>query len=410
MADRKVVKGQVGTDPADALKAAGERLLGSLMQRAVSVVTDRVGNLSDRLIDATAPGGPGLKAALAGGTALAEGKSPLRAALGSGLAGAKERIKNALGGRVGRGGRGGKKLKVTNIVETVDVGLPLRTTYDLWTRFTEFPDFVKKLETVEQPDDEKTTWKAQILWSHRTWEATIVEQVPDSHIVWQSKGAKGRVDGAVTFTELGRNLTRVLVVLEYWPQGLFEHTGNLWRAQGRRARLELKHFRRHAMTHVLPGRQEVEGWRGEIRDGEVVLSHEDAVKRERADASDRDDENADRPGESAAARADEDEADREYADDGDRDAYEDEDEDRDEYEEAADDEDQYDEAMDDEGEYEEAMDDEDQYGEAVDDEDQYDDSDEYDDEDGPEGAADSEPSGGNGRLRRPVPARSGQRR
>jgi uncharacterized membrane protein len=404
MADRKIVKGQAGTDPADALKAAGERLLGSLMQRAVSVATDRVGDLSDRLIDATAPGGPGLKAALVGGTALAEGKSPLRAALGSGLAGAKERIKNALGGRSGRSGRGGKKLKVTNIVESVDVGLPLRTTYDLWTRFTEFPDFIKKLETVEQPDDEKTTWKAQVLWSHRTWEATIVEQVPDSHIVWQSKGAKGRVDGAVTFTELGRNLTRVLVVLEYWPQGLFERTGNLWRAQGRRARLELKHFRRHAMTHVLPGRKEVEGWRGEIRDGEVVLSHEDAVKRERAEASDRDDENADRPGEGSAARADEEDRD-EYEDEYDEAA-----DDEDEYDEAADDEDEYDEAPDDEDEYDEAPDDEDEYDEAPDDEDEYDDSDKYDDEDGREGAADSEPAGGNGRRRRPVPAESGRRR
>ena len=67
--------------------------------------------------------------------------------------------------------------------------------------------------------------------------------MPDSHIVWRSKGAKGHVDGAVTFPELGPNLTRVLLVLEYHPQGLFERTGNLWRAQGRRARLEFKHFR-----------------------------------------------------------------------------------------------------------------------------------------------------------------------
>ncbi|MBO0851369.1 MAG: SRPBCC family protein, partial [Pseudonocardia sp.] len=262
MTDRIGVKNQAGTDPTEALKAAGERLVGALMQRAVSVATDRVGDLSERLTDAAAPGGPGLRAALAGGTALAEGRSPLRAVLGSGLAGVKERFKGALGGGdggAGRGGGGGKKLKVTNIVESVDVGLPLRTTYDLWTRFTDFPSFLKKVEMVEQPEDERTSWKAQVFWSHRTWEATIVEQVPDSHIIWRSKAAKGRVDGAVTFTELGRNLTRVLVVLEYWPQGLFERTGNLWRAQGRRARLELKNFRRHAMTHVLAERREVEG-------------------------------------------------------------------------------------------------------------------------------------------------------
>jgi hypothetical protein len=168
------------------------------------------------------------------------------------------------------------------------VGLPLRTTYDLWTGFTEFPSFLKKVESVEQPSDEKTAWKAQVFWSHRSWEATIVEQVPDSHIVWRSSAAKGRVDGAVSFTELGPNLTRVLVVLEYWPQGLFERTGNLWRAQGRRARLELKHFRRYAMTSGLLRRDEVTGWRGEIRDSEVVVGHDEALERERGGPDERD--------------------------------------------------------------------------------------------------------------------------
>jgi hypothetical protein len=74
----------------------------------------------------------------------------------------------------------------------------------------------------------------------------------------------------------------LVVVLEYWPKGLFERTGNLRRAQGRRARLELKHFRRHAMTDVILWQEEIEGWRGEIRDSEVVKTHEEALKAERA--------------------------------------------------------------------------------------------------------------------------------
>ena len=171
---------------------------------------------------------------------------------------------------------------MTTIIEELDIGLPLRTTYDLWTQFADFPSFMKKVETVEQESDEKTNWTAKVFWSRRTWEATIVEQVPDSHIVWRSTGAKGHVDGAVSFTELGPNLTRVLLVMEYWPKGLFEHTGNLWRAQGRRARLEFKHFRRHAMTNVILRQEDVEGWRGEIRDSEVVKTHEEALAEERA--------------------------------------------------------------------------------------------------------------------------------
>jgi Polyketide cyclase / dehydrase and lipid transport len=126
------------------------------------------------------------------------------------------------------------------------------------------------VEHVEQPSPEQVVWKAQIFWSHRTWESTIVEQVPGERIVWRSKGSKGHVDGAVTFHEIAPRLTRVMLVLEYYPQGLFERTGNLWRAQGRRARLELKHFCRHAMTETILNPDDAPGWHGEIRDGEVV--------------------------------------------------------------------------------------------------------------------------------------------
>jgi hypothetical protein len=68
-----------------------------------------------------------------------------------------------------------------------------------------------------------------------------------------------------------------VVVLEYHPQGMFEHTGNLWRAQGRRARLELKHFQRHVMTNAVLHPEEIEGWRGVIEDGEVVQDHDEAL-------------------------------------------------------------------------------------------------------------------------------------
>ena len=96
-----------------------------------------------------------------------------------------------------------------------------------------------------------------------------LDQVPPERIVWKSEADKGKVDGAVTFHELAPDLTRVLVSLEYHPQGLFERTGNLWRAQGRRVRVELKHFRRHVANHALIHQDDVVGWDGEIHDGKV---------------------------------------------------------------------------------------------------------------------------------------------
>ncbi|MGC9495950.1 SRPBCC family protein [Streptomyces sp. WG7] len=190
------------------------------------------------------------------------------------------------GGRRGaRGGAGGGSVKATHIMETVDIGVPLRTVYDQWTRLQDFSGFTKGVRGVSADDEATTDWNVKVGPSNRSWRATVREQVPEERIVWTSEGAKGSTSGAVTFHELAPRLTRVVVVVEYYPAGFFEKTGNLWRAQGRRLRLDLKHFARHV---TLRGDEEVEGWRGEIRDGEVVKSHEEALEEEEADAAEDD--------------------------------------------------------------------------------------------------------------------------
>lgn len=273
-----------GSGPMGRLKTEARGLVAALGDRALSTVQNKVEGATERLTDYVEGGaGPGLMAAVTGAKNLAEGKGPVRSLLGAGMKGVTEKVRGLFGGG---GGKGGKKLKVTNIVESIDVGVPVKLAYNQWTQFSDFPSFMKKVENVEQEDEQKLNWKAQVFWSHRTWEATIVEQVPDDKIVWRSKGEKGHVDGAVTFHELAPNMTRILLVLEYHPQGLMEHTGNVWRAQGRRARLELKHFRRHVMSQAILHPEEIEGWRGVIHDSEVVEDHEAALAdQERGDGA-----------------------------------------------------------------------------------------------------------------------------
>ncbi|NKQ52835.1 cyclase [Amycolatopsis sp. K13G38] len=284
-----VTEGVTGT-ASKATGAVGGELTGALQNlaqtvgaRATDSLAKRISSASGRLNDYAGGNGAGLLEAFTGGKPSVKGKAAM-GALKGGLSGVMDKVKNALPG--GGGGGKGDKIKVTNIVEEIDIGAPVDLVYDQWTRFTDFPRFMKKVENVEQVSDEKLEWKAQVFWSHRSWESTILDQVPGERIVWRSEGEKGHVNGAVTFHELTPDLTRVVLVLEYHPQGLFERTGNIWRAQGRRVRLELKHFRRHVMTDVLLHPDDLEGWRGEIRDGEVVDSENDNENEEEPEPSD----------------------------------------------------------------------------------------------------------------------------
>jgi uncharacterized membrane protein len=272
--DGGMLNGVLDELPVDRLKEELQHGLSTLGERAVQSAGARITDLSGKLTGAAANGGVMSKAAQGGLKEVAAGGSPAKGAVKGGLTGLKDKIKEKLGGG---GGKGSKGPKMTNIIEQIDVGVPVRVAYNQWTQFQDYSNFMKKVDGVEQEDDNKVNFKAQVFWSHRRWESTILEQVADEKIVWRSKGEKGYVDGAVTFHEVAPNLTRILVVLEYHPQGLFERTGNLWRAQGRRARLELKHFRRHVMTQVLLDPESVEGWRGEIHDGEVTRTHEEAL-------------------------------------------------------------------------------------------------------------------------------------
>ena len=271
----------------DKLKDAGKNALGALGKKAMGTVSGKVGGLTDKLGDVAGGGGGGGgpvgQAVAEGAKAKAQGDS----AVGGALKGAVSGVKDKITGGGGKGGKGSAK-KPVNIYETIDVGVPLKVAYNQWTEYEAFTSFTRKVEKASAQEDEspETSWGAKIFLSHREWKATTVKQVPDERIVWVSEGPKGYPNGSVTFHELSPTMTRIVLVIEYHPKGLFEKTGNIWRAQGRRVRADFKQFPRHVMTRTILHADEVEGWRGTIEDKEVVESHEDAVEREQQEADD----------------------------------------------------------------------------------------------------------------------------
>lgn len=298
----------------DQIKEQLSAYVGAQGQRLLDSAGGKLNELAQGLGD-TGEGGEG-GGLLDVGKRVLGGENPAKAFVSEKAGALKDKavdsVKSAFGGGSGKSGSG----KVTNIVEAIDVGKPLRTVYDRWTEIEEFNSFAKGVTSVSKSDEIESDWKLKVAFSNRSWKASVQEQVADDRIVWTSEGAKGTTHGAITFHELAPSLTRIVVVVEYTPSGFFEKTGNIWRAQGRRLRLDLKHFQRYA---TLTDDEDVEGWRGEIRDGEVVRSHEEGLE---------DDEPEDEePEEEDDEEEDEDE-------EPDEDEYEDEDEADEEDEEA----------------------------------------------------------------------------
>ncbi|MFF7551374.1 SRPBCC family protein [Streptomyces olivaceus] len=350
-AKKNPLAGVAQSEAADRLKSEVQDYLTAQATRLLTGVGTKLGETTGKLNDIAEGNSPGFaKLAADGGRKLAEGKGPMRAAFEVGAGKVKDNVvgafKNLTGGKGRKKGGGGQKPTV--IIEYVDVGVPVRTAYDQWTQYQDFSTFAKGVKSANRGDDTSSDWQLKVFWSNRSWKAKTTEQVPDDRISWTSEGAKGTTKGVVSFHELADNLTRVVLVVEYYPKGLFEKTGNIWRAQGRRARLDLKNYVRHI---TFKGEAD-DGWRGEIRDGEVVRSHEDAVAEEEEEQQeDQDQEDQDQE------QAPEGEADSEYDEEEPEGEYDEEEEEEPEYEEEP------------EGEYEEEKEPGEDEGEAPEDED-----------------------------------------
>ncbi|RPK56555.1 Polyketide cyclase / dehydrase and lipid transport [Streptomyces sp. ADI96-15] len=316
-------KDDVARNPAtERLRDELQNYLSARARHAVTNLGHKLGEGAGKLADGSAPTGA-VKSLAKGGKVLGEGKSPAQAALSAGGSHVMDTIKDKVKGVFGKGRKGGGgKSKSVTISEDIDVGVPVREAYDQWTQFQEFSTFAKGVVSVEKSDDTSSNWKVKVAKSTRSWKANVTEQVPDERITWTTEGAKGTVKGVVTFHRITDNLTRVLLVLEYFPKGLFEKTGNIWRAQGRRARLDLKLYRKFIMMRG----EATDSWRGEIRDGEVVVDHDEAVRREEESEENGEDASVEDTSEEEAEFEDED-GDAEYEPDEPDEEFDDEPED-----------------------------------------------------------------------------------
>jgi uncharacterized membrane protein len=148
---------------------------------------------------------------------------------------------------------------MSTVEKSIEVDVPVSTAYNQWTQFESFPQFMEGVDRIDQTSPTKTHWVTSIGGVHRQFEAEITEQHPDERIAWTSVDGSKQA-GVVTFHRLGANKSRVMLQMDFEPEGLVETAGDKLGIVGRRIEGDLKRFK-----SFIESRGTEEGaWRGEV--------------------------------------------------------------------------------------------------------------------------------------------------
>jgi uncharacterized membrane protein len=149
---------------------------------------------------------------------------------------------------------------MSTVEKSIEANVPVSSAYNQWTQFEEFPRFMEGVKSVRQLDNKRLHWQTVIAGKEEDFDAIIDEQIPDQRIAWHSTiGPKQ--GGVVTFHRLADNKTRIMLQMEYDPQGFVEKAGDMLGAVSRRIQGDLERFKKFIESR----RSETGAWRGEIQ-------------------------------------------------------------------------------------------------------------------------------------------------
>jgi uncharacterized membrane protein len=149
---------------------------------------------------------------------------------------------------------------VASVQEAIDVDVPIRVAYDQWTQFESFPQFMGGVERITQTDDRHTHWVTNIDGVKREFDTEITEQNPDERVAWTSTAGEAKHAGVVTFHKLDENKTRVMIQIDWEPEGLVEKAGAALGFDDRQVKADAKKFKEFIESRG----SQTGAWRGEV--------------------------------------------------------------------------------------------------------------------------------------------------
>lgn len=148
---------------------------------------------------------------------------------------------------------------MSTIEQSIELEVPVQTAYNQWTQFQDFPAFMEGVEQVQQIDETQLHWVAEFGGTRHEWDAEITEQLPDERVAWRNTDGKENA-GVVTFHKLDDERSRVMVQMDWVPEGIKEKLGDALGISDRRVKGDLERFK-----NLIESRGRESGaWRGEV--------------------------------------------------------------------------------------------------------------------------------------------------
>ena len=149
---------------------------------------------------------------------------------------------------------------MSQVQESVDVDVPVRVAYDQWTQFESFPQFMDGVESITQIDDTRSHWVTKITGVTREFDTEVTEQHPDERVAWKSTGGDTTHAGVVTFHRLSDTQTRVMIQIDWEPEGLLEKAGSVVGVDDHQVKADAKRFK----AFIEKQGTQSGGWRGDV--------------------------------------------------------------------------------------------------------------------------------------------------
>ncbi|MFF4324570.1 SRPBCC family protein [Streptomyces sp. NPDC001568] len=149
---------------------------------------------------------------------------------------------------------------MSKVEESVEVDVPVRMAYNQWTQFESFPHFMEGVERIDQLTPTLTHWVTKFGGVDREFDAQITEQIPDERVAWTTVDGEVKQAGVVTFHHLADNKSKVMLQLDYDPEGFAENVGDKLGFVKRQITGDLKRFK----EYIEERGTETGAWRGEV--------------------------------------------------------------------------------------------------------------------------------------------------